>query len=292
MLRLPQLARWKFAFLGLAMGLVTPDLPGANAEDPPSRQVQTLQTPTGVAYGIWGEKPSAPAPTLIILAGTIEGTLGEAYYRRAGNILAEQGFLCVSIDLPCHGAEHRPTEPAQLSGWRYRAEHGEDFVVEFCQRLSGVLDELIAQGYSDPERIAICGTSRGGYLSLQFAAHEPRIRCVAAYAPVTDLAALREFQGAEANEMVQSLDVRKQADKLAGRPVWIIIGDQDERVSTDSAIDLARRITRASLAQKLTSQVDLHVLAEPRGHTTPNGAVEGSAAWLLTHCPVKDTPKQ
>lgn len=292
MLRLPQIACWKFAFILMTIGFVTVNLPTASAENPPPRQVQSLKTPNGVAYGIWGEKPKAPAPTLIILAGTIEGTLGEDYYRRAGNILAEQGFLCVSIDLPCHGAEHRPNEPAQLSGWRYRAEQGVDFVAEFCQRLSGVLDELIAQGYSDPERIAICGTSRGGYMSLQFAAHEPRIRCVAAYAPVTDLAALREFQGAEANEMVQSLDVRKQADKLAGRPVWIIIGDQDERVSTDSAIDLARCITRASLARKLTSQVDLHVLAEPRGHTTPNGAVEGSAAWLLTHCPVKDTQKQ
>jgi len=292
MLRLPQAARWKFVFTLMAIGFATASLPISSAEDNPARQVQTLKTPNGVAYGIWGEKPTAPAPTLIILAGTTEGTLGEDYYRRAGNLLAEKGFLCVSIDLPCHGTEQRSNEPAQLSGWRYRAEHGEDFVAEFCQRLSGVLDDLIAQGYSDPERIAICGTSRGGYMSLQFAAHEPRIRCVAAYSPVTDLAALREFQGAEANELVQSLDVRKQAGNLAGRPVWIIIGDQDERVSTDSAIDLARRITRASLARKLTSQVDLHVIAEPRGHTTPNGAVEGSAAWLLTHCPVKDTPKQ
>ena len=262
------------------------------ADEAPPRKVQTLKTPSGVAYGIWGEKPAAPAPTLIILAGTIEGTLGETYYRRAGNILAEQGFLCVSIDLPCHGAQVNVGEPPQLSGWCYRAEHGDDFVAEFSKRLSGVLDDLIAQGYTDPERIAICGTSRGGFMSLQFAAHEPRVRCVAAYSPVTDLAALREFKGAEANAMVQSLDVRQQADKLAGRPVWIIIGDQDERVSTDSAIDLARRITRASLAQKLTSQVDLHVIAEPRGHTTPNGAVEGSAAWLLTHCPPKDTPKE
>lgn len=278
--------------LGLLGLLVAIGSVPAFAEEASSRKVLTLKTPSGVAYGIWGEKPAAPAPTLIILAGTVEGTLGDPYYRRAGNILAEKGFLCVSIDLPCHGAQVNAGEPPQLSGWCYRAEHGDDFVAEFSKRLSSALDDLIAQGYTDPERIAICGTSRGGFMSLQFAAHEPRVRCVAAYSPVTDLAALREFKGAEANAMVQSLDVRKQADKLAGRPVWIIIGDQDERVSTDSAIDLARRITRASLAQKLTSQVDLHVIAEPRGHTTPNGAVESSAAWILTHCPAKDTPKE
>ena len=285
--RLTLLALW-----GLAVLFSAVDSMPCRAEDAPARQIQVLKTPGGVTYGVWGEKPAAPAPTLIILASTVEGTLGDPYYRRAGNILGEQGYLCVSIDLPCHGTEHRQGEPEQLSGWRYRAEHGEDFVAEFSKRLSSALDDLIAQGYTDPERIAICGTSRGGFMSLQFAAHEPRVRCLAAYAPVTDLAALREFQGAEANAMVQSLDVRKQADKLAGRPVWIIIGDQDARVSTDSAIDLARKITRASLAQKLTSQVDLHVIAEPRGHTTPNGAIESSAAWLLTHCPAMDSQKQ
>jgi dienelactone hydrolase len=280
-----------FALLGFAVVVVLFAPAFSMADEATARKVQVLKTPGGVRYGIWGEKPTAPAPTLIILASTVEGTLGDPYYRRAGNILAEQGYLCVSIDLPCHGSEHRANEPPQLEGWRYRADHNEDFVAGFNKRLSEVLDDLIAQKYSDPARIAICGTSRGGFMSLQFAAHEPRIRCVAAYAPVTDLAALREFHGAEANAMVQSLDVRKQAGKLAGRPVWLIIGDQDERVSTDKAIDLARQITRASLQRKLASQVDLHVIAEPRGHTTPNGAIEGSAAWILTHCQAQDSPK-
>jgi dienelactone hydrolase len=286
---MPRMAH--FALLGFAVVVVLFAPAFSMADEATARKVQVLKTPGGVSYGIWGEKPTAPAPTLIILASTVEGTLGDPYYRRAGNILAEQGYLCVSIDLPCHGSEHRANEPPQLEGWRYRAEHNEDFVAGFNKRLSEVLDDLIAQKYSDPARIAICGTSRGGFMSLQFAAHEPRIRCVAAYAPVTDLAALREFHGAEANAMVQSLDVRKQAEKLAGRPVWLIIGDQDERVSTDKAIDLARQITRASLQLKLASQVDLHVIAEPRGHTTPNGAIEGSAAWILTHCPAQDSPK-
>ena len=89
------------------------------AEDPP-RVVHTLETPTGVHFGIWGEKPHAPAPTLVILASTIEGTLGDPYFRRAGNILAEQGYLCVSIDLPCHGTQQLGGEPPQLEGWRRR----------------------------------------------------------------------------------------------------------------------------------------------------------------------------
>jgi len=153
-------------------------------------------------------------------------------------------------------------------------------VAETNKRLAQVLDHLIAAGYTNATKVAVCGTSRGGYLALHFAAHEPRVKCVVAYAPVTELGALREFHGAEKNALVQSLALNQQAMSLAGRAVWIIIGDQDNRVGTDHTIDLARQITKASIAKKNTSRVDLHVVAEPRGHTTPADAPEQSARWI------------
>ena len=246
----------------------------------PTRTVQTLETRTGVRFGLWGNAPAAPAPTLFILASTIDGTLGDAYFRQAGTALAAHGYLCVSLDLPGHGKQRRPDEPAELPGWRHRCERGDDFVAETNQRLSQVLDHLIAAGHTDAAKVAVCGTSRGGFLALHFAAHDPRVRCVAAYAPVIDLSALREFRGAETNALVQSLALLRQSEKLAARAVWLIIGDRDERVGTDHTITLARRITERSLARGLASRVDLHVVAEPRGHTTPAGAVEQSAAWI------------
>jgi hypothetical protein len=103
---------------------------------------------------------------------------------------------------------------------------------------------------------------------------------LAAYAPVTDLAVLREFRGAENSALVQSLALIRQVEKLAGRAVWIVIGDRDERVGSDDAIALARRITKAALAQGRDSRVDLHVVAEPCGHTTPAGAAAQSADWI------------
>jgi pimeloyl-ACP methyl ester carboxylesterase len=244
------------------------------------RSVETHETSTGVAFGSWGSLPDKPTPTLFVLASTIKETLGDAYFRQCGNALSAKGYLLVSIDLPCHGKEHRAAEPAGLTGWRHRCEQGDDFVADSNKRLARVLDHLIAAGHTDATKVAACGTSRGGYLALHFGAHDPRVKCVAAFAPVTELAALREFQGAEKNALVQSLTLNRQAEKLAGRAVWIIIGDQDERVGTDHAIDLARRVTRASLAKKLPSRVDLHVVAEPRGHTTPAGAPELSASWI------------
>ncbi|NUQ64583.1 MAG: alpha/beta fold hydrolase [Pirellulales bacterium] len=267
------ICRFALTIAGLLLGL---QARGADADRP----VRTLETPGGVRFGIWGDLPAAPSPTLFILANTIDGTLGGPYFRQAGQALGKQGYLCVSVDLPCHGEEHRSDEPRDLAGWRHRCEQGENFVEEANRRLSQVLDHLVAAGHTQATKVAVCGTSRGGFMALHFAASDARVKCVAAYAPVTDLAALREFHGAEANSLVKSLALIQVAEKLAGRAVWIVIGDCDERVGTDHAIALARGITKASLAKGLAGRVDLHVVAEPRGHTTPAGAAEQSAAWI------------
>jgi len=250
---------------------------GANGNE---AKVTTMETTTGVQFGLWGSLTGSPAPTLFILANSIEGTLGDPYFRQSGNQLAEQGYLCVTIDTPGHGEQHRYDEPEGLAGWRYRTDHDENLVTETNRRLSEVLDFLIATGRTDPARVAACGTSRGGFLALQFTASDPRVKCVAAFAPVTELLALREFNGAEDNALVKSLSVINQAGKLADRPVWIIIGDRDERVGTDHAITLARQITASALTRGLNPSVELHVLPEPKGHTTPQGAPELAAVWI------------
>ncbi len=254
-------------------------LAGEPAESEPSKHVgivQKLKTTDGVEFGIWGRIDNTPQPTLIVLASTVDETLSSPYFRQCGNQLArESGWLCVSIDLPCHGTQQRDGEPGGLRGWRSRVEHGEDFVKAFNRRLSSVLDHLIDNGYSDPKRIAACGTSRGGFLAVHFAASDRRVGCVAAFAPVTDLAKLSEFKGIEDNAMTQQLSLAMQTDNLTKRSVWIVIGDQDQRVSTDSAIGLARQLTAAKCA------VELHVMPEPRGHTTPKGAPAMAARWIL-----------
>lgn len=237
-------------------------------------------TPDGVAYGVWGDLDGKPAPTLFILAGTIDGTLESAYFRQCGNELAELGYILVSIDLPCHGIQTSEGHPAGLSGWSHRVGNDEDIVAEANVRLSIVLDDLIKTGLTDPARVAAAGTSRGGFLAIHFAAFDKRVKAAAGFAPVTSLAALSEFRARQDHPLVTKLSLINQAEKLAGRPVWIITGDRDERVGTHHAIELASKLSSLAKERDIASNVELHVMSEPRGHTTPRGASSMAAAWI------------
>lgn len=252
------------------------------AADKADLPVVRQKTPDGVEFGTWGNPPTRPAPTIFMLASTISDTLGDPYFRQCGNELAALGYLVVSIDLPCHGSQSIDGEPAGISGWAHRTGKNEDFVAECNARLSNVLDHLIKTGVTDPDRVAAGGTSRGGFLAIHFAAYDRRVKAAVAFAPVTELSALREFQGQQ-HPLVARLSLISQAQQLAGRPVWIIIGDVDERVGTEHAIALSRRLSSLAKQRKVASNAELHVMSEPRGHTTPKGASKLAAAWVHSH---------
>lgn len=180
---------------------------GDPPEAPPAMQI--LRTPGGVRFGLFGAKGLAFAPTLFVFAAGLEDMQKHPNYSEVGRRLARHGFLYVVLDPPCHGEDVKPREPTQLSGWRHRLENGAALIPDFTVRATAVLDYLIKEGYTDPTRVAACGTSRGGFLAYHFAAAEPRVKAVAGFSPVTDLLALREFTGTKNAEAAQALALEK-----------------------------------------------------------------------------------
>jgi dienelactone hydrolase len=245
----------------------------------PQTKINMLKTPSGIRFGVLGSKPSTPAPTLFILASSLEDSLGNDDYAKAGRLLLKKGFIGVAVDMPCHGHNRKKNEPEGLAGWRARLEKGEDLVGALTRKLSVLLDHLIREGYTDGKSVAVAGTSRGGFMALHFAAAEPRVRSVAAFAPVTDLAALSEFAGLENDKRIRVLDLRRHADKLAGRSVWLCIGNNDQRVGTDQAIEFTRKVVAASVAAKKPADVQLHVMPTI-GHRIHASAHDEVAAWF------------
>ena len=277
------------ANVSLALAVVAP-LPGqtrTEVERPGS--VKILESPSGVRFALLGEAGERPAPTVLVFGGGMRAGLED----RSGTlcwILARHGFLSVALDSPCHGEDQRSGEPFGLAGWRDRLEKGEDFLAEFLKRTTSVLDYLIRKRITDPEWIVAYGSSRGGFLALHFAAVDPRIGTVVAFAPVTDLLALREFQGFRDKAAARSLDVMELAPKLAGRRLFIQMGHNDERVGGGHAIDFALRVMELSPyhmkpLQGIWSKDALKLVITPsesrNGHTTYDRAHHDAAEWIL-----------
>jgi len=242
-------------------------------------EIVRLAAPNGTRFAIVGMKAAKPAPTLLIFAGSIEQTLDAKFYPLATKLRQERGFLLVTLDLPGHGADRREGEPASIAAWRTRMEKGERVIQDFVAKVPPVLDYLVAEGYADPARIVAAGTSRGGFIAFHVAAADARIKAVVAFAPVTDLLALSEFTGMQDHAEVRALAAERLAARLAGRPIWMCIGNHDTRVDTDRAIHFTRRIVECAVAAG--TRPDIELLVQPTaGHQIAPDSHEKAAAWL------------
>jgi pimeloyl-ACP methyl ester carboxylesterase len=231
--------------------------------------------------GLLGGKPFRPAPTLFVFANNIEQTLTNDGFVQVGHILERSGFIIVSVDVPGHGAERKHDEPEGIEAWRARLELGDVFLPAYLARVSSVLDFLIQSRYTDPASVSACGTSRGGFIAIHFAARDARVKRVAAFAPVTNLAVLREFQGMADKSLLEGISLSHMADRLVGRPVWLTIGNCDDRVGTDETITFMKEVVAASVARNRTPTIELHIKPS-NGHSAPARAHEDAAAWLLS----------
>lgn len=234
-------------------------------------------TPCGIPYGVANEQGSYQ-PILFVFATDIAGTLDPAAeFNEVGRALYPDGFLVVSLDLPCHGSYTEIGE-YQLSGWRSRIEAGRDIVTEFAARVKVVLDYLISIGSVDQTRIYATGTSRGGFMALQFADNDPRVNHVAAFVPVTELTALSEFDGFTGSPnpaALSAMSLDTSIYRLSAKHIRVYGGPDDTRVGTGHTLDFVRRING------LNTEADLQYLISPAvDHYTPTSSHRRAATWI------------
>ncbi|MBC7820918.1 MAG: prolyl oligopeptidase family serine peptidase [Planctomycetaceae bacterium] len=269
--------------LWLALGTTAWSPVSAEDAKVPFPPMRLLKTADGTHFGLFSEKPAAPAATLFIFATGIDemGNDPTRYYTVTGRELAKDGWVYVVLDPPCHGYDRKEGEPAALMGWAHRVKAGQDLMEPFVKRCVAVLDHLIAEGYTDPDRVAASGTSRGGFCALHFAAGDPRVRAVTGVSPVTNPLALSEFKGVT-DEQAKSININSLTDRLAGRTVWLSIGNHDQRVSTDDCVGLARKLVAATRRLKPELKVvPVELIVGPSaGHSAIDDAYKLEAQFL------------
>jgi dienelactone hydrolase len=250
------------------------------------------QTPRGTHFAISSHPSASPAPTLFIIGNPISAMGQETmrYLIGTGEVLAKQGWRYVLLDPACEGHDVKEGQPSSLSGWATHAKNGHDFMGPYVRNCIDVLDHLIAEGITDGRQVAVQGVSRGGFCALHFAAREPRIQAVVGISPVTNPLALKEFNGVTAAQ-VAGFSLDDILEKMVGRPVWISIGNADDRVSSEDCIGFTRRLvaTTQRLQPKLNLiPVHLHV-GVSAGHRSPDDAYAAAADFLLARFPKKAT---
>jgi len=236
-----------------------------------------LKTHAGTTYYMLPAPADGPLPTLLLFAMGGGDTLVTEPYCDVGRLLTGRGWNVVSLDLPCHGDDAPADEVNALTCWATRIGNGEDIAAEFTARVNDVVAHIVDVGIADPQRIAVAGTSRGGFMAFHAAAANPTIRAVAAFAPVTDLIALSEFAGLDDNDLVKRLALKQRANAFVSKLTWITIGNSDERVGTDRVIEFSRSIT--SVRGDGPAQTTLLVLPAP-GHTSLPEWHDWAAGWL------------
>lgn len=181
-------------------------------------------------------------------------------------------FLVASADLPCHGSDIRSGEPSELKGWRHRLERNEDLFAVFASKCIARLDQLIAAGEGDPERVFVGGVSRGAFAAFHLALREHRFKSIIGLSPVVDLADLSEFEGYAGDTNA----LHPRADALGHISTFLSIQSHDERVRTRSTIALADEIIRTH-----PQPVDLTLRVDAgSGHTVTSQMRDAASAWI------------
>ncbi len=229
--------------LGLGLLLVSPR---AAAPPEPARQEVAVARDGGtLRVGVRTPTRLAERPLLLLFfAADRAASLPDGRYGGPGRMFLDHGHRVASFDLPAHG-ERVDRRGSGIAGLAARVAAGEDPFAEFVADGRAVIDECLRRGWAEEGRIVVAGVSRGGYAALRLAAEDARVAAVAAFSPVTDWRVLAEFAPLAERPETAALDLARLAPRLAGRRVFVAIGNRDARVGTEACVRFVQALTEA-----------------------------------------------
>jgi uncharacterized protein len=216
-------------------------------ERPPPRPPDREATDDGLAYAVWlpdrmgaaGEAergapsrpmPQTPWPGIVIAHGAGSRKENHADFAR---LAAANGWAALSFDARGHGASDGEMSAGAV-----------DDVVRMA-RLLGAHEGV------DPARVAVRGSSMGGFLAIHAAAAAPEIAGVIAICPAGEEHLSRGIRRGELEMRVgdplaleawlAGHDLRRAVEAIAGRPLILLHAEGDEQIPSDWSKDLYER---------------------------------------------------
>jgi len=193
-----------------------------------------------------------------------------------------RGHRALSFDLPDHGARVGPFGEG-IAGWRNAWVAGEDRFSQAVEEAKAVIERCFERGLAEPGRVVVYGISRGGYLALRLLAADARVAAAAAVAPVTDWRDLAEFSTERTRENLAAARLANSAPALAGKRIFLVIGDADQRVNTLSCCRFFLALAEANAHPNAgAARLEFHCarMAQP-GHAVDDFWRQRAAEFLL-----------
>lgn len=161
-----------------------------------------------------------------------------------------------SASLPFH--EKNEDKFTAISYWAKSLEEDKYDLRDFLENLKKTIDYLIENHWIDPQYLAVCGLSRGGFLATHLAAMHPSIQTLVGFAPVTDLLVLEDFSHFKDNirltAKAEHMSLFFLLEKLTHlRHIRFYISNRDEKVATDSCYRFIRALAE-HIHEKHTKQ--------------------------------------
>jgi uncharacterized protein len=196
-------------------------------EQPPARGPDRTDVHRGLAYALWLPDAPPPWPGIVIVHGAGSRKENHADFAR---LASAAGWAALAFDLPGHG-----TSDGEMSG------NAVDDVIRMAHLLSdhhGV----------DPRRVAVRGSSLGGFLAIHAAAIAREIAGVIAICPAGEEHLSRGVRRGELEMRVgdslaleawlAAQDIRDAVGKIAGRPLILMHAEGDIEILSDHSEEL------------------------------------------------------
>ena len=219
---------------------------------------------------------------LINLASDRDSALNNYDNCQAADIFLENGHRVLSFDLPNHG-ERINKYGSGIEGMRNAFAAGHNPFEMFLEDSREVVDECIKRGLATAYRIAVSGISRGGYLAMRLMAADSRISQAVAFSPVTDWTILNEFSQHRQDEAALRLNLSSYIHGLVGKPVFMCIGNHDDRVGTFSCCRLYLELAEANERNGSPRTLIDFYCTDDANHTCGHYWYEKGAEFLIKH---------
>ena len=207
----------------------------------------------GLAYALWLPDDPAPWPGVVVVHGACSRKENHADFAR---LATASGWAALTFDLPGHG----DSEPGMTGA-------AVDAVISMVHLLE-------VQDGVDEHRVALRGSSLGGFLALCAAAAAPEIAGVIAICPASEdhLARgvrsgrfdMRAGDPVDLEAWLVAQDVGEAVERIAGRPLILMHAEGDTQIPSDHSEGALRAGRRPAQARHRPRRSPRDGSARPR----------------------------